>query len=236
MSGQIISYWIKQYVSGRFEPGVREQRVVISKIVCQRDAELVCQILQENPNQSSVSVHRKLKADGYTGSLSTTKRLIKKCGFTSSRARYGQMVRDVNKEKRVDFCTELIRQNDPLNDVIFTDECSVQLHQNKMVTYRRTGHIGPVLPKPKHPLKVHVWGGISRRGKTSLVIFEGIMEKTFFTNTILRDTLLPHIKKVFPDGHRLQQDNDPKHKSKMAKDFMAASGINHWDTWPSGKS
>jgi len=31
-------------------------------------------------------------------------------------------------------------------------------------------------PKPKHPLKVHVWGGISKHGPTELVIFEGIMD------------------------------------------------------------
>ena len=32
------------------------------------------------------------------------------------------------------------------------------------------------------------------------------------------------------NGHRFQQDNDPKHKSKMAKEFMEDNGINWWNT------
>ncbi|VDI14864.1 Hypothetical predicted protein [Mytilus galloprovincialis] len=28
-------------------------------------------------------------------------------------------------------------------------------------------------------------------------------------------------------------DNDPKHRSKVSKDFMTANGINWWDVWPS---
>jgi transposase len=59
------------------------------------------------------------------------------------------------------------------------------------------------------------------------------MEKEFFTNCILRDNLLPYIQVKFPDVHRLQQDNDPKHRSKMAKDFMRDNNINWWDVWPS---
>ena len=39
----------------------------------------------------------------------------------------------------------------------------------------------------------------------------------------------------FPNGQRLQQDNDPKHRSIMAQEIMAENGINHWDVWPSGK-
>lgn len=74
-----------------------------------------------------------LKDDGASLSLSTTKWAIAASGFThSKRPRYGQMVRDANKAKRVSFCERLIRDNDTFDDVIFSDECSVQLHQNKV--------------------------------------------------------------------------------------------------------
>ena len=43
------------------------------------------------------------------------------------------------------------------------------------------------------------------------------MDGTFYTDVILRDTLLPYIKAAFPGGHRFIQDNDPKHRSKKAK-------------------
>ena len=137
--------------------------------------------------------------------------------------------------KRVEFCSNLISSDDTKADIIFTDESSVQLHHNKRTSYRKIGQTTPILPKLKHPLKLHVWGGISRRGQTKIVIFEGIMESEFFTVAILKDAALPFIRHRYPDGHRFQQDNDPKHKSKLAREFMSANGINHWNIWPSGK-
>ena len=60
------------------------------------------------------------------------------------------------------------------------------------------------------------------------------MDGTFYTDVILRETLLPYIKAAFPGGHKLIQDNDPKHRSKKAKEFMETNGINLLSTWPSG--
>jgi hypothetical protein len=74
------------------------------------------------------------------------------------------MIRDINKEKRVTFCKQLVADSENFADIIFTDECTVQLHDNKIVIYRLKDEVA--LPKPKHPLKLHVWGGISRRGTT----------------------------------------------------------------------
>jgi len=38
------------------------------------------------------------------------------------------MVKEQNKLKKVQFAREVITNNDKFNNVIFTDECSVQLH------------------------------------------------------------------------------------------------------------
>ena len=39
-------------------------------------------------------------------------------------------------------------------------------------------------------------------------------------------TLLPFMQKVYPDGHRLVQDNYPKHTSKYGVQFLQQHGIN----------
>lgn len=65
---------------------------------------------------------------------------------------------------------------------------------------------------PKHPTKVHVWAGISKKGQTGVCIFNGVMKKELYTE-ILGKTLVPFLQKRFPDGHKFMQGNDPKHVS-----------------------
>ena len=76
--------------------------------------------------------------------------------------------------------------------------------------------------RAKHPVKVHVWAGISKRGPTSICIFEGIMDAPLHVE-VLWQTLLPFINKIY---HRFMADNDPKHTLTEAKEFLEASGIN----------
>ena len=58
-------------------------------------------------------------------------------------------------------------------------------------------------PRPKHPIKVHVWGGISMRGATCVVIFSGIMTAIRYTE-ILELSLVAFIRDVFAASlHRL---------------------------------
>ena len=76
-----------------------------------------------------------------------------------------------------------------------------------------------------------MWAGISLRGATSIVIFEGKMNAPLYS-TILEQGLLPFIEEVYPDGHKLMQDNDPKHTSTHIKHFFYEHDINWWKTPP----
>ena len=81
--------------------------------------------------------------------------------------------------------------------------------------------------KYKHPLKVHFWGKISKKGATHIVIFSGIMTATRYAD-ILSASLLPFIQKYFRGGHRLYQDNDPKHTSWYVQRFFEENDVNWW--------
>ena len=150
-------------------------------------------------------------------------------------------IREANKEKRKEFCFQLKETEETFHDVIFTDESSFQLGMNRQLAVSKVvrnskGKIiskdTPFVSKFKHPLKVHVWGGISRRGATELLVFDGIMDAEFYTNKILKETLLPAISHLYPPPmtHRFWQDNDPKHTSKKAKAFMEENDINWFKT------
>ena len=83
--------------------------------------------------------------------------------------------------------------------------------------------------RPKHPVKVHVWAGISLRGRTGVCVFDGIMDASMYVS-ILRETLVPFLREVYPEGHRFMQDNDPKHTSRLAAQFFDDNCINWWKT------
>ena len=180
---------------------------------------------------------------GLDVSSSCIRRHRKQLGFIASKPVNQPFIREQNKVKRLAFCRELKSTEDTFSNVIFTDESSVQLGPNHQFVITKivrdaAGNIvskeTPALERVKHPLKVHVWGGISRRGATQLVIFNGIMDAKFYTETILQGALVPAIKRLFPAplSHRFWQDNDPKHCSNMAKNFMLENNINWFKTPP----
>jgi len=86
-----------------------------------------------------------------------------------------------------------IETNDDFGNVIFTDESSVEIERATTIRFHKQGEMYKPAPKPKHPLKVHVWGGISKHGPTELVIFEGIMDAVLYCQ-ILETSLLPFIR------------------------------------------
>ena len=165
-------------------------------------------------------------------SVSKVKDLRRKLGWVAEKTRYCQMVREANQLKRKEFAQKCLETNEEFDDVIWTDECNVQLDWNGVLTFHRWWEPCPQKGKPKHPFKVSVWAAISKRGASELAVFTGIMEKTFFCNEIILKTLLPFIKSTFPTGHRFMQDNDPKHTSKLAKEVMAENNINWLKTPP----
>ena len=58
-------------------------------------------------------------------------------------------------------------------------------------------------------------------------MFQGIMTATKYGD-ILSASLVPFVQKTYPDGHRLYQDNDPKHTSRYIQAFFDAKKINWW--------
>ena len=83
--------------------------------------------------------------------------------------------------------------------------------------------------KVKQNLKNNLFGGISRKGLTPLVIFQKIMCSGDFQK-LLRLSVPPHIREKYLYRHRFFKDNDPKHTSKSTSGFMLLNNINHFPT------
>ena len=85
--------------------------------------------------------------------------------------------------------------------------------------------------RPKHPFKIHLWGGISCKGATPLVLFTGKLCATKLLK-IFDAGLLDFVTTKYPTTHRFMQDNDPKHTSGLASEYLDNHGINWWKTPP----
>ncbi len=64
-----------------------------------------------------------------------------------------------------------------------------------------------------------------------MCIFEGKVDAVFYVR-ILEEHLVPFIADKFPSTHRFMQDNDPKHTSRLSKQFFEENSINWWKTPP----
>jgi len=91
------------------------------------------------------------------------------------------------------------------------------LENHAKISFHREWEQQKLKGRPKHPLKVHVWGGISKRGATKLPSFDGIMDAEFYyVSEILSNGLLPFTRKAYrrtslPPGQRSQTYKQMSH-------------------------
>ena len=88
----------------------------------------------------------------------------------------------------------------------------------------------PIRPMPKDRSKIFARGGFCIKGTTSLFCFRGIMDGKFYTEILEKQ--LPEVCSMFQGRWRLQQDNDPKHTSRIAREFLGNNVPEVMD-WPS---
>ena len=77
--------------------------------------------------------------------------------------------------------------------MLFTDESTVQLEQPGRLCFQKFLQPRRLKQRAKHPIKVHICGGISKRGATDVVIFTGIMDAERLV-TIFEVGLLPFLR------------------------------------------
>ena len=154
-----VSKWIFRWQTNR---GLKDEHRCgrISKVT-DEIAAFMEEKLEEDDEVTSVELHRMIARKFYIAITAPTIRryLRKNLKWAVVRTRFGPMISDTNKVKRHEFAKMCIKTNDNFDNVIWTDESSVQLIQ-----YSQMMRVKVILkPKPKHVLKVNVWAGISRR-------------------------------------------------------------------------
>lgn len=90
-------------------------------------------------------LHALLESKGYNLSLKTILRCRSALGWTFRGSAYCQLIREVNMAKRFEWAVN--NRDETFDDVIFTDECTVQMECHRRFCCRKQGE--PPRPKPR---------------------------------------------------------------------------------------
>jgi len=189
-------------------------------------SKVIGQQIRRNPIVSTNDLTLTLLEKGITVSRHTVGRHLRNHDYKNSLPLAVPMLTVKHKQKRVEWAEQ--HRNDNWKRTLFTDETSFQLFRNTITQWYKGKR--PVRPIPKNRQKIHAWGGFSAYGKTSLYCFTGIMNAEFYV-TILEEQL-PEVREMLGNNWRFQQDNDPKHTSRLAKNFLQENVPVVMD-WPS---
>lgn len=117
-----------------------------------------------------------------------------------------------NKQLRLNWAKKHL--NDSFDDTVFTDEKSFFLFKQQRTAWIKIGAKLPFRTQPSHPPRVQVLGGISRRGRTRLVIYKGWLNGAKHRANL--DALVPSVHQLYPGEFRYLQDNDSSHADKRS--------------------
>ncbi len=99
--------------------------------------------MQRDDETTAYQLLKLLAAKGIKLSISTILRCHRQLRWTYRGAAYCQLIRQVNKEKRLAWAKQYI--TDDFADVVWTDETTVQLENHRRFCHRKRGQ----RPKPK---------------------------------------------------------------------------------------
>ena len=203
--------WVKVYdETGEVEEIALSGR---PKITGPKEDQLIKSLSLSNPEASAQEISNQLKSMGTVASATTVRRRLASYGMVYNRPISKPLLTKKHRSERVAFARRNKSTN--WNSVLFTDKSTFQLSANpeKMWMRRRKKLF---VRRVKHPQKIHAWGSFSNSGFGDLVLFTGTLNAIKLID-IYNTALLPSSNFLFDENWTLQEDNDPKHTSKLAK-------------------
>jgi transposase len=224
-----VDYWLKRY---RETGDVQDvERTGRPRKTSPKEDAIIIKVTDQNDEESSKVIAKKLKRKKVNVSDRTVRRRLNEAGLRSLAPTIKPLLTDRHRKGRLEWAKA--NEDRDWNQVIFTDETTIKLFRNKKRVWRRPGQ-RIVMRSVKHPVKVQVWGCISAHGFGKIVCFKRNLNANLLCK-IYKNGLLPSAKLWFGSNSKdwlLQEDNDPKHRSKSAEQWREEHGV-HRLPWPS---
>jgi transposase len=219
-----VTKWIHKYVkdknidrnkgSGRLKKTNNEQdNEIINEI--KTNKLLTAPDIKENVEEKRIEI-----------SVRTVINRLNAYGFSYRKPKEKPLLTEKHKQKRLLWSIK--HKYTDWNIVIFSDETSIWkgLRGRKRWVNMNENDIEKTT---KYPMKLHIWGCISKSGIKRIHIFDGIMDSEKYT-----EILMTNILDICYNNPNLifQDDNDAKHRSKITTKWKEEYEITSID-WPS---
>lgn len=228
-SKAFVTKWVNRYLDTKHVDDLPERGK--TKKTSSTEDKRITNLFLKNPRLSLRSAQEKLKQKGLNISLATIRRRLMASKLKYRSTLKKPLLSEKHVEKRISWAQE--NKDRDWDKVIFSDEASFWA-TNISPRAWSTADNRLVERTVKHPVKVHVWGCFSKRGFGNLNLFTGSLNAARM-NQIYQKALLPSARRLFPSPSEswiLQEDNDPKHRSRLCTAWKQDKGIDVLD-WPS---
>ena len=159
--------------------------------------DVIEELTRQDDETTATQLVRILEERGYKVSKTTIVRARRFLGWTFHGSRCCQLIRSVNKEKRLQWAVK--NRDNNFEDVMWTDESMIQLENHRTFSYRKVGTA------------------------TNICLLNTSVNSAVYQE-VLRTHLLPFLQRKLPKS-RLQQDNARCHMAKATQKFLKTKKI-----------
>ena len=184
------------------------------KKITAHESKAIGQYLRHNPRLFSRTLAIKLSNINTKVLYSTISRHLAKMGYKNDLPLKTPMLTTAHKEARITWARKHLSDN--WEKILFSDETVFQLFRNTITQWYKGAR--PIKRMPKDRTKIFVQGGFCSKEQTSLFCFKEIMNAKFYINILQKHK--QEIGELLGNNWHFQQDNDPKHNSKITKNFL----------------
>lgn len=230
VSQPTVRHWIERYdQTGEVKDELRSGRPRMTDEAM--DTAIVGSAYVENNFCTPRGLKRKYQ---FEPSARTIDRRLREANLFGRVARHKKRLTDEEKRARLSFAQGYLHMTvEEWMKIMFADEKK----------FKGDGFMGQVwvrrppgeadnpayqVPKLPHPVKLNVWGCFCGRGLGYCYIFNENMDGKLLKKilgTHLKESAELHFEQDPPELWRLLQDNDPKHKSVLVRNWLFSNGI-----------
>jgi transposase len=228
-SKSTVVYWTKRWEETK---DLNDQpKSGANRITSLKQDEKIVKLAKKNDDITVVKIQQEMKKQDVNISVTTIRRRLNEAKGKYMHKLAKPLLTKTHQQKRLQWAET--HKDFDWSQVIFSDESTFRLNQQTKKVWQFPGK-RKVFRSVKHPLKVNVWGCFSASGFGELFCFQRNLNAEYMI-TVYRKGLLPSVEKLFGEdsiGWILQEDNDPKHRSKIVNNWKKENDVEVLP-WPS---